>query len=231
MVFNRFRRVILVSLSVLTILVLYACQLAQTVSALIATDTPTPTMTFTPTFTATPTMTATATATATFTPTATFTLTPLPTNTPAPTQKAVDVSYSSEGGCNGGNSAFEAQVVGLINQERASAGVAALKANGALTSAARAHSKDMAVNNYFSHGSDFAGRLSSAGYSFSAAAENIYAGQGKYDTPYSAVSSWMGSSGHRTNMLNSTYTEIGVGYWCNTNSSYEGYFTADFGRP
>lgn len=123
----------------------------------------------------------------------------------------------------------------MINQERASAGVAALSPKGSLTSAARAHSQDMANNNYLSHtgsdGSDPFSRMSSYGYSYSAAAENIYAGPGEYNTPYSAFSYWMDSSGHRENMLNSAYTEIGVGYWCNANSEYEGYFTTDFGRP
>lgn len=210
-----------------------ACQLEQTIQTWMATSTPTATMTLTPTATATATLTPTATST--LTPTATFTATftatatkkPYPTNTKA-------VVPGENGGCSGANSAFVQQVVSLINQERANAGLSSLSVNGSLSSAAMGHSQDMAVNNFFSHngsnGSDLASRLSAAGYAYSTAGENIYAGAGSLDTPYSAVSSWMGSEGHRANILNSAFTEIGVGYWCNTNSEYEGYFTADFGR-
>ncbi len=228
-------KTVVVVLSLLALLTLNACQLQQTFQAWIATDTPTPTLTFTPTATAT--STNTPTATMTFTPTATFTLTPTLTNTPLPTKTRTPVVSSSSGesaGCSGGNSAFEAQVIALINSERANAGLGALSSNGSLASAARGHSQDMATSNYFSHtgsdGSDLAGRLSSVGYAYTAAAENIYAGAAQYNTPYSAVSSWMGSEGHRQNILFPSLTEIGVGYWCNPNSTYEGYFTADFGR-
>jgi uncharacterized protein YkwD len=226
--------------SAVCILMLSACQVTQALSAMLATDTPTPTMTFTPTatatFTLTPTMTltftptATATATTTLTATATRTLIP----TARPTQKPTSVNGGS-GTCNGGNSSYESQVVSLINKERANAGVSALSNNGKLAAAARAHSQDMANNNYFSHtGSDGSSpfdRMAAHGYSYSAAAENIYAGDGGNNNPYSAVSAWMDSQGHRDNLLNGTYTNIGVGYWCNPNSDYQGYFTADFGRP
>jgi uncharacterized protein YkwD len=228
------KRKILFTLSLMVVLfVLSACQLQQTFQAWIATSTPTATMTLTPTATATATLTPTATST--LTPTATFTATftatatkkPYPTSTKAPVP-------GENGGCGGSNSAFAQQVVSLINQERANAGLSSLSVSGSLSSAAMGHSQDMAENNFFSHtgsnGSDLAGRLAAAGYSFSTAGENIYAGGGSNDSPYSAVSSWMGSEGHRANILSSAFTEIGVGYWCNTNSEYEGYFTADFGR-
>jgi uncharacterized protein YkwD len=73
--------------------------------------------------------------------------------------------------------------------------------------------------------------MASAGFSFSSAAENIYAGSGSNDSAGSAVGAWMGSSGHRENMLNPTYTYAGVGYWCNPNSQYGGYYTLDLARP
>ena len=215
---------------------LAACQLPQTLNAWLATATPTATMTFTPTLTFTPLPTVTA----TLTPTATNTATPTATSTqtPVPTRRPTAVPLSENNGstsCNGGNTAIEAQVKGLINQQRAQAGVRALSSNNALNIAARAHSQDMATNNFFSHtgsnGSDPFTRMSTSGYSFSAAAENIYAGNGSDNSASAAVSAWMNSSGHRENMLNSTYTNFGVGYWCNANSTYGGYFTADFGRP
>jgi uncharacterized protein YkwD len=104
-----------------------------------------------------------------------------------------------------------------------------------LTAAARQHSRDMACNNFFSHyGSDGSSpfdRIAWSGFSYSAAAENIYAGSGSYNSPQQAFNGWMNSSGHRTNMLNPTYTHIGVGYIYNANSTYGGYFTANFARP
>lgn len=216
-------------ISLLFILLLNACQVGQTISGWFATDTPTPTMTFTPTATATstftPTVTITYTPTPTFTATATFTLVPTKTNTPV----------SGEFVCDGANSSYEGQVVYMINQERAKAGVGPVKSNGALASAARAHSKDMAQSNYFSHtGSDGSSpfdRIKAAGYSYHNAGEIIYAGEGKYNSPYSAVSRWMGSPPHHDIMLDADYTEVGVGYWCDSNSKHKGYFTADFGKP
>jgi uncharacterized protein YkwD len=129
---------------------------------------------------------------------------------------------------------MEGQVFYLINQRRADNGVAALTYNYSLAAAARAHSQDMAQNNFMSHtgsnGSDPGSRISSYGYSYSAYGEIIYVGPGSYNTASSAVSGWMGSSGHHDILVSSTYTEVGVGYWCVPGDSNEGYFTADFGR-
>jgi uncharacterized protein YkwD len=141
----------------------------------------------------------------------------------------------SPGACNGGNTSFEVETRALINGQRMNVGLPALASNSALTSAARAHSQDMATSNTFSHtgsdGSDPFARMVTAGYSFSVAGENIYAGSQQNNSPSAAVSAWMGSSGHRENILNTSFTEVGLGYWCNENSTYGGYFTADFGRP
>ncbi len=123
----------------------------------------------------------------------------------------------------------------MVNYQRQQAGVAALASSSALINAARGHSQDMATNNFFSHmgsnGSSPFDRMSAAGFAFSAAAENIYAGSGIYNNPSAAVSAWMGSEGHRTNMLNPTYTYGGVGYWCNANSDYGGYYTLNLATP
>jgi uncharacterized protein YkwD len=125
---------------------------------------------------------------------------------------------------------FVAEVVRLTNVQRAGNGCAALSANTTLTAVAQAHSADMAAHDYFSHDSQDGrspfDRMQSAGYAFSAAAENIAAGQ---RTPASVVDGWMHSDGHRANILNCTYTEIGVGYA--TGGSYGTYWTQDFGRP
>lgn len=144
------------------------------------------------------------------------------------------VPDASGSGCSGGNAAMESSLLALINSERQNQGLAALSMNSALTSAARAHSKDMAENNFFSHtGSDGSSpfdRMQRAGYSFTAAAENIYAGNGSNNSAGSAFSAWMSSEGHRQNMLNSAYADAGVGYWCNASSDYGAYFTLNLGH-
>jgi uncharacterized protein YkwD len=174
-------------------------------------------------------------AAATLTPTAKSAIVPTLTFTPKPTSIPNTPAPTSGGGCDGGNTSIESAVLSGVNYQRAQAGVAPLQASSALFSAARGHSQDMATNNFFSHtgsnGSSPFDRMSSAGFSYSAAAENIYAGSGSNNSAGSAVGAWMGSSGHRENMLNPTYTYAGVGYWCNPNSQYGGYYTLDLARP
>ena len=130
------------------------------------------------------------------------------------------------------NSDFEAQIISLINQERANNSLSKLSASGALSSAARGHSIDMACNNFASHtgsnGSSFGSRLIQAGFPYSAAAENIAAG---YGSPADVVSGWMNSPGHRANILDPNLTHIGVGYAYYSSTTYGDYWTADFARP
>jgi len=121
-------------------------------------------------------------------------------------------------------------VLALTNAERVKVGCKALTVNAKLASAAQAHSADMAANNYFSHDSQNGkspfDRMKDAGYSFSAAAENIAMGQ---KTAAEVMSAWMNSAGHKANILNCTYTEIGVGYAKDKNGAP--YWTQDFGKP
>ncbi|WP_224373019.1 CAP domain-containing protein [Hyalangium versicolor] len=136
---------------------------------------------------------------------------------------------------------FENQVLTLVNQRRAAGGscggvskppVAALTLDTRLRCAARKHSKDMGDNNFFSHtgsnGSAFSQRITSAGYTWRAAAENIGAG---YATPAAAVTGWMNSTGHCNNIMNGTYKHLGVGYYNKAGSTYRHYWTQDFGTP
>jgi uncharacterized protein YkwD len=131
-----------------------------------------------------------------------------------------------------GNASFESALMALINLERQNRGVGTLLPQGQLTTAARSHSADMACNDFFSHtGSDGSlpwDRVSALGYSYSAIAENIFAGSSNAQT---AFDSWMNSPGHRDNILNPTYTEIGLGYRYWANSPYGAYTTAVFARP
>ena len=121
-------------------------------------------------------------------------------------------------------SQFEQQVITLTNAERAKEGLPALQADTTLMKSARAKSDDMAKNNYFSHTSPTYGspfdQMKSFGISYKAAAENIAQGQ---KTPQEVVQAWMNSSGHRANIMNGSYTHIGVGYSANGN-----YWTQQF---
>ena len=118
-------------------------------------------------------------------------------------------------------------VLKLVNQERSKAGVPALTLSQQLTDIANTKAKDMADNNYFSHQSPTYGSpfdmLKRCGVSFSYAGENIAAGQ---KTPEEVMHSWMNSSGHRANILNANFTELGVGYY--EGGSYGVYWTQTF---
>ena len=109
-------------------------------------------------------------------------------------------------------SALEKEVIRLVNVERAKAGRSALSENKELSRVARIKSNDFINNNYFSHNSPTYGTpfemLKKFGISYTAAAENIARGQG---TAINVMNTWMNSSGHRANILDSTYNQIGVG--------------------
>lgn len=147
-----------------------------------------PTAPVTPTTPTQPTMT---------TPTTTETATPsVPTTT-------TDSSVSE----------YEKQVVTLVNQYRAENGLAPLTLNMELSKVARLKSQDMKDKNYFSHTSPTYGSpfdmMKQFGISYRTAGENIAMGQ---QTPEAVMTAWMNSEGHRANILNSSYTQIGVGY-------------------
>ena len=190
-----------------------------------------PTETATSTFTPSP--TATRIPSATFIPSLTATETPTATQVILPTASKVIPPVSNTGGSCGASlsSSFEAQVIALVNQQRANNGLAGLSSSTALSNSARNHSIDMACNNFMSHtgsnGSDFGSRLSLAGFSFSTAGENVAAGQ---SSAAEVVSAWMASEGHKANILNASFTHIGVGYDNSAGATYQYYWTADFAR-
>jgi uncharacterized protein YkwD len=171
--------------------------------------TPTPKSTPTPTTTTTPTPTPRRSTKA---PSRNGTRTPKPspkpTRTSTPTATKTTTSAPS-----GGSGTAEAQVLKLTNDERAKAGCGALKTNTALTKAAEAHAADMVDQHYFAHdsldGRSPFDRMKAAGYRGGAMAENIAVG---YQDPAAVVEGWMNSAGHRKNILNCTYTVIGIGY-------------------
>lgn len=149
-----------------------------------------------------------------------------PTTTPQPTQPTTQpvteptVSETTEP--NEGNtsevSSYEKQVVELVNKERASKGLSPLTLNTELSRVARIKSEDMRDNGYFSHNSPTYGSpfdmMKSFGISYRTAGENIAMGQ---QSPEAVVTAWMNSDGHRANILNANFTQIGVGYAANGN--------------
>lgn len=126
--------------------------------------------------------------------------------------------------------AYEQQVVDLANKERAAAGLSALKVNTKLAGMAEKKAEDLRDNHYFDHNSPVYGSpfdmMRQFGISYQSAGENIAKGQ---RTPEEVMNGWMNSPGHRANILNSSYTEIGVGYVTDGNGT--GYWVQEFIRP
>lgn len=113
-----------------------------------------------------------------------------------------------------------ARVLSLVNAERSKAGCSPVTVDSKLTKAAQDHSQDMADHQNMSHtgsdGSSMSDRLARVGYRFSTAGENVAAGYGTAD---SVMEGWMNSPGHKANILNCAFKEIGIGlagpgnYW------------------
>ncbi len=134
------------------------------------------------------------------------------------------------------NWAYEQEVVELTNQARADNDLPPLKRVDELDQAARYHSADLGLDNYFEHDSyDRVGvdlnfvclwwaRINN--FYSSVQAENIAAG---YMSPEAVVQAWLDSPGHRQNILSTYNDEIGVGYF-DGNGSYYRYWTQDFGN-
>lgn len=127
---------------------------------------------------------------------------PAPSATPAP----------APGATPGGQlSTDEQELLNLINSERAKAGVSALVPDADLMNVGRTKAGDMVQNNYFNHisptyGSPF-DMMRQFGITFKTAGENIAGNQ----TISGAVAAWMGSAGHKANILNSAYNYTGIG--------------------
>lgn len=112
------------------------------------------------------------------------------------------------------------QVLNLVNEERAKVKLNPLTINNEVGRVAQIKAQDMMNNNYFSHTSPNYGTpfqmLNNYGIKYNYAGENIAKGQ---KTPESVVAAWMNSEGHKANILNPKYTQIGIGY-AKSNSPY-----------
>lgn len=144
----------------------------------------------------------------------------------AVSQKYVKAIYPSSSGSNSSNSGStgsssssnttslssdEKEVFDLINKQRTQNGVSALKMDSEALNVARIKAKDMVDNNYFSHNSPIYGSpfqmLNSFKVTYKTAGENI-AGNSSNS---GAVNAWMNSSGHKANILNSSFNYTGIG--------------------
>lgn len=121
------------------------------------------------------------------------------------------------------------------NQQRSNNHQEPLYINSKLTQAAQAKANDMVARNYWSHNTpdgkqpwDF---IKPTGYQFTGAAENLAAG---YPDNAAVINGWMNSPGHRENILNANYREVGFGYANSPNYNGQGQQTvvvAMYGEP
>ncbi|WP_372636466.1 CAP domain-containing protein [Cohnella sp.] len=132
-------------------------------------------------------------------------------NEPLPNNREVTIPSSDS------MTGYELEVLNLTNAERQKAGLKPFSGDYSnLNRSARAKSEDMAKNNYFSHtsptyGDPFA-MMRNFGVQYQSAGENIAKGQ---PSPQQVVQAWMNSPGHRANIMNASYTHMGVGYVAN----------------
>lgn len=161
-------------------------------------------------------------------------------NSPSPTADAPTVANDFSCALNdpGG---IQAEVMQRINALRASGAVCGTTAmapvgpltwNNTLLKAARAHSADMAANNYFSHtgrdGRSAAQRISDAGYNYRAMGENIAAGQ---TSVQSVMAGWTASEGHCRNLMNAAFVDVAVACVRNDAASYRLYWSMELAKP
>ncbi len=145
--------------------------------------------------------------------------------------------------CSGGTitlSDTEKRSLDLHNQTRVSNGLSKFCVDSALQNAARAHSKEMIDKDYFSHnsynGETFSNRLKRYGYTplpnrYWTVGENIAYNSASGTASADKVhSQWMNSTGHKANILNKNFRQIGIGA---VYGDYKGYnvtmWTVDFG--
>jgi uncharacterized protein YkwD len=147
---------------------------------------------------------------------------PAPTKTPASTStgttngtkpvQTTKPAQTTNSNTNSSISSYADQVLQLVNQERAKAGLSALTTNSTLQAAANLRAQETVQS--FSHtrpnGTTFSTVLKEYGISYRTAGENIAYGQ---KTPQEVVNAWMNSSGHRANIMNANFGKVGIGVY------------------
>jgi uncharacterized protein YkwD len=160
---------------------------------------------------------------------------------------SLHTSSAQARGCHGGSALptpanlgqVEHATLCLINVQRRTHGLAAVRSNGQLRLAAVRHSRDMVAKRYFEHtsrdGRTFVARIRQTGFfkhvQFWRAGENIAWGVGANASPASIVRAWMNSPPHRRNILQPAFRRIGVGLTIGTPRSrgLGATYTTDFG--
>lgn len=123
--------------------------------------------------------------------------------------------------------ALRRAVLCLVNKERAARHLPRLGGNGRLNRSAQGWTNEMVSHHAFTHGADFASRISAVGFNWSNVGENIAAG---FETPASVVRAWMRSTGHCQNILSPVYRMVGTGVSGGApDGSDHGTWTQDFG--
>lgn len=157
----------------------------------------------------------------------------------APSASAACGSASAEAG-QSSRAAMASATICLVNAERSDRGLRPLRLNHRLSRAARGHARDMVRRTYFSHdslsGASFVDRIRRAGYLRGPRAwivgENLAWGSGDRSSPAAIVSAWMHSAGHRANILQRRFREIGIGLAPGAPESVDGpaaTYATDFG--
>jgi uncharacterized protein YkwD len=151
--------------------------------------------------------------------TTTKTATTKPTTTkPTTTTTTKPATTTSTSTSNSTTSSYAAQVLQLVNKERAKEGLSALTTNNTITAAGNVRAKEIVQS--FSHtrpnGSSPFTALSEAGITYRAAGENIAYGQ---RTPQEVVTGWMNSPGHRANIMNPSFGKVGIGVYKDSNGT------------
>ena len=122
--------------------------------------------------------------------------------------------------------AYQGEILRLVNAERTKAGVDPLTLNATLCTAAHLRAQELPTQ--FAHtrpdGTQCFTVLDQVGQNYRTAGENIAAGQ---TSPAQVVSDWMNSPGHRRNILDASFTQLGVGY-VQTDSGYGEYWVQLF---
>lgn len=145
----------------------------------------------------------------------------------------------------GATAACQTQLQGIFddlltetNAVRADNGVGPLRFSRRLGEAAQGHAEDMAAGDYFAHtspsGSTLASRIEAVGYDYSTAGENLAAG---YNSAKDTVTAWFNSPGHKANLLNPNFVDVGFGLIfddfqsANASATFDNYWVQNFGRP
>lgn len=120
----------------------------------------------------------------------------------------------------------------LLNQERATAGIAPLTSEPRLARMSDEYAAQMVAQDFFAHvspsGQTMIDRFAAASYDFRKAGENLAWSTSSVATPVRIVKAWMASPGHRQNILDPGFREVGMGYAIGDSNTT---FVNEFGTP